>query len=130
MAELTITGGCACGAVRYAASEAPGFSFHCQCRDCQRATGGGHASAMVFSADAVDVAGEICFYDRQSERGNSVSQGFCPTCGSPLMNRNSGFPGSLYIHAASLDDPSLFQPTTVVCGASAQPWDHVDPELK
>ena len=32
-------GGCHCGAVRYAFSEAPEFTFYCHCQDCQKTTG-------------------------------------------------------------------------------------------
>jgi hypothetical protein len=38
------TGGCACGAIRYATRHAPVFQNHCQCRDCQRRSGTGHGS--------------------------------------------------------------------------------------
>jgi hypothetical protein len=44
------TGGCACGVVRYQAAALPLLSLHCQYRDCQRMTGTGHASMMVFPA--------------------------------------------------------------------------------
>ena len=126
----TWTGGCACGAVRYEASEAPVFSFHCQCRQCQRATGGGHASAFVVRQDTTTVRGEMTFFERTSDRGNIVSSGFCPICGSPMMNRNAAYPEHLYINAATLDDPGLFRPTAVLFKESAQPWDHIDPDLK
>ncbi len=124
-----IAGGCACGAVRYASTAKPSFSLICQCRQCQRATGGGHATAFVLPADAVIVTGEVRFFDQQADSGNTVSRGFCPTCGSPMMNRNSGYPQSLYVHAATLDDPTAFRPETVVFRSAAQPWDHVDPRL-
>ena len=45
--EQERTGGCACGAVRYRACGAIEFAFHCHCRKCQRATGGGHSSAFA-----------------------------------------------------------------------------------
>ena len=45
----TYRGGCRCGAIRYeiAAAE-PMLGGQCQCLDCQRETGGGHASFMPF----------------------------------------------------------------------------------
>ena len=54
-----------------------------------------------------------------------MSRGFCPHCGSPIMNINSGYPDSRYFHAATLDDPSTFKPTTVVFRELAQPWDPI-----
>ena len=129
MTDTPITGGCACGAIRYASAAAPTFSLICQCRQCQRATGGGHAAAFVLPADAVTVTGEVRFFDQQADSGNIVSRGFCPTCGSPMMNRNTGYPQSLYVHAATLDDPGIFRPEAVVFRSAAQPWDHVDPRL-
>lgn len=126
---MKLAGGCACGAIRYETEATPGFSFHCQCRHCQRATGGGHASAFVVKAAETTIRGDIRYFDRGCENGNTVSQGFCPGCGSPLMNRNSGYPESLYIHAATLDDPKNFSPNAVLFRESAQPWDHIDPDL-
>ena len=54
----TYTGGCTCGAVRYRIEAEPVRSFQCQCRDCQRDTGSGHASVMVFPRAAMQVTGE------------------------------------------------------------------------
>ena len=50
---VPLTGGCACGAIRYACTAAPMFTWKCHCRDCQRSTGGGAAVNVVFSASAV-----------------------------------------------------------------------------
>jgi hypothetical protein len=43
-----INGGCACGAVRYEIAADPQFQGQCQCRDCRRATGTGHADGLGF----------------------------------------------------------------------------------
>lgn len=123
------SGRCACGNVTYKLSDEPKFSFHCQCRDCQRATGGGHASAFVMSKDHIEIEGEIKYFERPATSGNSVRQGFCPTCGSPTLNHNSGFPDSVFIHAATLDNPELFKPQKVVYREHSLSWDFVDPEL-
>ncbi len=122
-------GGCACGAVRYTSQVQPQFSFHCQCRQCQRASGTGHSSQFVVPAAAVTVNGELKFHDQTADDGNTVSRGFCPVCGSPVMGRSSGHPGIVIIHAASLDDPSRFKPQKVVWSAEGQAWDFIDPGL-
>lgn len=129
MSEPTFSGGCACGAVRYDSTARPKFELHCQCRQCQRSTGGGHASSFAISTDVVTITGEMTFFDQKADSGNTVSRGFCPTCGSPMMNINSGYPQMRYIHAATLDDPRIFKPTMIVCHSAAQPWDLIDTSL-
>lgn len=124
-----LTGGCACGAVRYAVAEPPRFAFHCQCRQCQRAGGGGHSSQFVVSDAALTVHGDLRFFEQTADSGSTVSRGFCPVCGSPVLGRTSGHPDIVLIHAGSLDDPAGFVPQKVVWSAEAQPWDYIDPDL-
>ena len=120
-----MTGGCACGAIRYEIDGPPGFSFHCQCRQCQRASGGGHASAFVVEASALRLTGKPKFHNHTVANGNVVSKGFCETCGSPVLNRNVNYPDNRYIHAATLDDPALFRPAAIIFADEAQPWDKI-----
>lgn len=124
-----LTGRCACGAIRYSLSAEPGFSFHCQCRQCQRASGGGHASLFVVPKDAVSIDGDVRFYAQTADDGATISRGFCPHCGSPVLGKSTGVPEVLIFTAASLDDPTQFKPQQVVFCASKQPWDYVDPAL-
>ena len=130
MSDDRLTGGCACGAVRYESASDPVFSLHCHCRACQRASGTGHGTSVMVPAAGFSISGSLSFHDSRSDSGNTVSRGFCPVCGSPVLNRNSGYPEMRYIHVGSLDDPSVFKADAVVYSSSAQPWDHVDPNLK
>ena len=123
------TGGCACGAVRYRITAEPGFSFHCQCRQCQRASGTGHASLFVVPKNSVSVEGEVKFYAQTADDGATISRGFCPHCGSPMLGESTGHTDVLIITAGSLDEPALFKPQKVVFSASRQSWDYVDPAL-
>src|SRR5438132_10978645 len=124
------SGGCACGSVRYEVRGAPLLSMHCQCRQCQRITGAGHASMFGMPGAAVSLSGELATFELRADSGNAVTSGFCPTCGSPIMKRSAGLPDMLFLHAASLDDPSRFAPSVVVWSGSAQPWDFVDAALE
>jgi hypothetical protein len=129
MNTIRYTGGCACGAVRYQAAGPAQLSFHCQCRQCQRASGAGHASLFVVPAGAASLSGELRFFDQIADDGSTVSRGFCPACGSPVVGKTTGHPDILLFTAASLDDPTLFTPQKVVWSASGQPWDYTDPAL-
>lgn len=124
------TGGCACGAVRYRARGPVEFAFHCHCRKCQRATGGGHASAFALKCEDIEIIGEVRQYQQSSDSGATTYGGFCPNCGSPLFSRTVRFPDRLYLHAATLDDPADFSPNFVVFEEAAQPWDPIAPGLQ
>jgi hypothetical protein len=125
-----ITGGCACGSVRYHSDGEVEFDFHCHCRKCQRATGGGHSSAFALDRGAVELTGNISYFGQTAETGYPTRPGFCPNCGSPVVSRTDRFPDRLYFHAATLDDPSTFEPTFTVFEDMAPPWDHIDPRLR
>ena len=116
-------------AARYSSSSAVHFAGHCQCRDCQHATGAGHSSFFVVERAATAIDGAPRYFETTGQSGNTVQRGFCPTCGSPVFNTNSGYPDNFFFHAATLDDPTLFEPSRVVYRDSGQPWDHVDPAL-
>ena len=122
-------GGCACGAIRYEISADPVMSVQCQCRDCQRATGSGHLSAMAFPAAAVALTGTPKFHTSRGDSGNTVDRGFCPDCGSPVIWKFSRNPGMVAIVAGSLDDPSRFAPQVVFFASRGHAWDLLDPKL-
>ncbi len=123
------TGGCACGAVRYEGAAVPKLSLHCQCRDCQRITGTGHASMMVFRAAKVSLTGHLSYHMTKSNSGDTASRGFCPSCGSFVMAKSSGYPDAVWLTAGSLDEPERFKPKYIVYAASGRSWDHMDPAL-
>jgi hypothetical protein len=123
-----ITGGCACGRVRYRALAAPLLMLKCHCRDCQRASGTGYAAIMAMQRDAVEIAGELRFHRTRGDDGSHVERGFCPSCGSPVANRLERLPGMIGLIAGSLDDPTLFRPAFDSFIASAPHWDPLAPE--
>lgn len=126
----TLTGGCACGAIRYACTAAPLLALNCHCRDCQRASGTAFAAIVRVPAAAFTVTkGEPRFLTVTGDSGNTVSRGFCPACGSPLFSRLSGLSEVVGIRVGSLDDPSQYQPRLDMFVASAQPWDCMHPDL-
>ncbi len=128
--DKPISGGCSCGAIQYSADEKPEFQIICQCRQCQRLTGTGHAPSIAVNTNSFRLTGELKYFDTISDDGNTVSHGFCPNCGNPILNKPATAPDKVFILVGSLADPSIFAPEFVVYSASGYAWDTVDPELK
>ena len=126
---MNFTGGCSCGAVRYSINAAPLRAFQCQCRDCQRDTGGGHSSVMVFDRTAINIDGEVREILRETDTGKRKRKGFCGNCGSPLYNRPESRPDLIGIYVGSLDDASMFRPSVVLFSSRGYAWDHLEPEI-
>ena len=123
------TGGCLCGAVRFASTADPQFVGHCHCTDCRKSSGTGHSTHLASPEAAFTVTGEVTFFDKPADSGNMVRRGFCATCGSPLYSTNSAMPGLVFARASVLDDPEVARPQMVVFASRAPSWDHVDPAL-
>ncbi|MGZ3305995.1 MAG: GFA family protein [Asticcacaulis sp.] len=101
MTPLPITGGCQCGAVRYALHAEPGNAHFCHCRMCQRAVGGPFAAlTSLRRADVEWTKGEPAFFQSSSV----AKRGYCRDCGTPLSfayDRSDRFSVTL----GSLDRP-------------------------
>jgi hypothetical protein len=123
------TGGCSCGAVGNEITAEPVRSFQCQCRDCQRDTGGGHASVMVFPRAAVQVTGDVVENLRRVDSGAEKRKGFCGKCGSPLYNKPKNVPDMIGVYVGTLDDPARFKPQLVMFASRGHDWDHLDPTV-
>jgi hypothetical protein len=126
---IAYTGGCTCGAVRYEITSEPIRSFQCQCRDCQRDTGAGHASVVVFPSAAMKVTGDVAENLRTADSGAQKRKGFCRNCGSPLYNKPQNKPDMVGVYVGTLDDSSGFRPQIVMFASRGQSWDHLDPAL-
>ncbi len=124
---LPLTGGCLCGAVRYSISAPPRFQFHCHCRDCQRHSGTGHTSRMAVTLETLTVTGELRWFRVTGDNGSGLLRGFCPTCGSAVVNEPERLPDLRMISAGTLDDPSQFSPVKSLYPERAPPWDVVIP---
>jgi hypothetical protein len=79
----TYTGGCLCGAIRFAAKGPPLKPHTCSCRMCQRHTGALTAAWVEFPKESVawtGVGGPPATW-RSSDWS---SRAFCPQCGSTM----------------------------------------------
>ena len=123
------TGGCACGAIRFEITAEPLFQNHCQCLDCQHASGTGHGSYLTFARQTVKQSGTAVTWAMTGDSGNTKTRAFCPTCGAPVFMTFSAVPDIFTVHAASLDDPARFEPQVITYAERGHPWDRLDPSL-
>lgn len=98
-----LTGGCQCGAVRFAVAKA-GRSGICHCRMCQKAVGN-------FFAALVEVEWSEMSWTRGTPASWHSSEGvrrlFCASCGTPLAYAHDG---GIELTTGAFDDPENVPP--------------------
>jgi hypothetical protein len=102
-----MTGGCACGKVRFTARIENDEAYLCHCRMCQRATGS--ISIALKNVRKADVAWEA---EPDWYRSSPIAhRPYCAACGTSL---GFAYPDSenLDLTIASFDDPARFIPTS------------------
>ena len=101
-----MSGGCACGRVRYTAKVDNHEAYLCHCRMCQRATGS--VSIAFINARIADViwAGEPDWYDSSP----IARRPFCAQCGTSLGFMFAEDAEKMDLTVAAFDDPSPFKP--------------------
>lgn len=105
-----LTGGCQCGAIRYALYSQPGHAGICHCRMCQKSVGGPFtASANVRIENFAWTRGEPSRFRSSS----AAERGFCAKCGTPLFFVYLKRPGSISMAVGSLDTPGAVLLTQV-----------------
>jgi hypothetical protein len=102
---MAISGGCQCGAVRYAMHVERLEKPHvCHCRMCQKATGGVFAALAGCAKDRLEwTKGEPSFF----ASSNLAQRGYCRHCGTPLSFTYNTPEARIYVAIGSLDDPEL-----------------------
>jgi hypothetical protein len=120
MAEASehLTGGCLCGAVRYACTERPCDVHYCHCRLCQKAFGNVFA---VFGSLPRTALRFTCGTPQFYRSTPSAERGFCRNCGTPLT---FAYLRSDWIAVAigSLDRPDAVRPAMHWGIESQVPW--------
>ncbi|HET7714154.1 MAG TPA: GFA family protein [Bauldia sp.] len=104
--EVRITGGCQCGAVRYALHAMPTDPSICHCRMCQKAFGSYFAPLAGVPIDKFELTRGALSVFRSSD---PTERGFCRDCGTPLTFRYLDKP-RISVALGSLDEPEKIPP--------------------
>ena len=112
------TGGCQCGAVRYALPGALGRPSICHCRMCQKAFGSFFSPLVGVPLSGFALTrGSIAVF-RSSDM---AERGFCGDCGTPLSFQYVGS-DKIEISIGSLDEPAEMKPAIQFRTESRLPW--------
>ena len=102
-----MTGGCACGAVRFEADVDSDDAYLCHCRMCQRATGSlSIAFKNLPQADVRWLSGPDWY-----ESSPIARRSYCRKCGTSLGFQFKEGP-NMDLTVASFDEPGRFKPTS------------------
>lgn len=131
MSDLALaqTSTCACGAVTLAVDGPVLSMLVCSCLDCRKSTGTGHSAAVLMSADAVTVSGEIKGHTRRAASGSEITRNFCPECGTPLFAKTARAPLLMLLPAGLFDNPDWFSPRQAIFSRTHLEWDTLDAAL-
>jgi hypothetical protein len=120
MSQVSIEGGCLCGAVRYRIQGKPLISGTCQCRTCRRASAAAIVPWITVNAeDFAFTAGEPVDY----KSSPPATRTFCGRCGTPLTFNHTSYEGKkIDVTTVSLDDPEAFPPEGHVWTSQKLRW--------
>ena len=117
-ATYVLTGGCHCGAVRYAAAGRPFYRTLCHCTICRGTTG---APAVAWFTVRLREFQFIQGQPRSFRSSAQATRTFCGTCGTALSSRRDGR-DEVDITTASLDEPAAAAPEDQTYSRSRLPW--------
>lgn len=115
--DLTVTGGCQCGAVRFRVEGELARASLCHCRMCQKAFAAPYAALVtVRQAQLVWTRGER----RRFQSSNAISRGFCEACGTPLTFEWDA--AKIDLAVLAFDEPAAIPIAAQLRVAQALPW--------
>ena len=119
MNDSTLSGGCLCGAVRYAANGAPLVVALCHCTLCRRANAApAVAWAMFHQTQVRFVAGE----PKSFASSPNAQRGFCDRCGTQISFTADYMSGLIDLTVGSFDAPEQLPPALHYWDSKRLPW--------
>ena len=103
----SMTGGCACGRVRFTASVDNDDAYLCHCRMCQRASGSLSIAFVNLPQARIAWEGEPDWFDSSP----IAERPYCRECGTSLGFRYKEGSDKMDLSVAAFDDPARFRPT-------------------
>lgn len=76
---------CQCGALGISTDRDPDFVAVCNCKACQLRSGSPFGTGAYFPKSAVTIKGDSNTFTRSTDSDRSLTNHFCPSCGTNLF---------------------------------------------
>jgi len=97
--NLSRTGGCQCGGVRYKI-------YICHCAECRKQSASAFGISLIVKAKSFALTrGSPQRWCRPTDSGRTLKCYFCPNCGSRVWHGDAARDETLSIKGGSLDEP-------------------------
>jgi hypothetical protein len=127
---MSYTGRCACGAVT-ATITGPALAVRqCWCAQCQRIAAGSPTNNAMFAFEGVAIEGELATNAYVAASGNTLTQSYCGSCGTPVMGQSSARLQFCVIRLGFLDPGHDLVPSVAIWTEDAPAWAAIDPALE
>lgn len=124
------SGRCACGSVTATMRGEPQAVRQCWCRQCQQIAAGGATTNATFQSTDVEMTGELAQHSFTAASGNTVTQSFCPKCGTQVTGQSSARTHLTSFRLGFLDEGHGLAPSTAIWLVDAPKWAAIDPALE
>lgn len=112
-------GRCLCGQTTWAYDGDVTWACYCHCDDCRRNCAAPVVGWLGVPERNFRWTGQK---PRMYQSSPPVYRYFCATCGTPMGFEADHYPGGMHLYAATLDDPTRFEPTFHVNWQAKLPW--------
>lgn len=104
------TGGCQCGAVRYAFNVPIPAAYACHCGECKKQSASAFSMSIPFDYADLSVTGTVSVFETVAHSGARKHSYFCGNCGTRLWHSGSNPPDAITLKVGTLDDASDIEP--------------------
>ena len=127
---MSVSGSCLCGAVHFVCETGIGPAGYCHCTDCRKCTGSAFNISVPCPVEHFRIErGELGSFIKTGASGSPLTRHFCRGCGSPVYTSSPRHPGTVYVKAGLLDDPTAVVPAREAWTRSRVAWSVIPADL-
>lgn len=120
---LRMKASCQCGQLRAVIADgAKPFTVACHCVSCQKRSGSPFGMIAYYAPEEVRVEGEASEFTRPTDSGSTLTNGFCPQCGSTLYVKVARVPHIFGITVGAIADQAFGPPALSVYEVMHHDW--------